>query len=444
MEIQLQELSQKIVERALREGFSEAASLIRSRVNVMAKIANSELSVVQRWRTLTVDLYLAKDKRIFVLSLEPSNIEEVEKSIKDLMNIAGKVVESPFYAPLPKVEKVEPLNVVDRSVIEYMDKVDQIVETLIEVSHRENIDNIAGMVELGFEEKALSTSADVNALEQKTWLTGYIRAFASDGSGQWSYTSTKANIKGLENAAIIASRFAIESKGRVDIEPGYYDVILTPMVFGNLVNYLCRMSSAFSVLMGTSIFMKKAIGEKVASDKFSIYDIPKDTELPNATGIDDEGIGTYDKPIIENGVLKSLLHNTKTAQMMNTNTTGNAGWIAPHPWNILVVAGDATEDEMIASVRKGLLINNNWYTRMQNYVEGEFSTIARDAILLIENGRIVKPVNRVRIADTFNNVLKNIDMVGKELYNIQWWEVRTPTKAPYILIRNTRITKHVV
>ncbi|MEM4514212.1 MAG: metallopeptidase TldD-related protein, partial [Ignisphaera sp.] len=267
MEIQLQELSQKIVERALREGFSEVASLIRSRVNVMAKIANSELSVVQRWRTLTVDLYLAKDKRIFVLSLEPSNVEEVEKSIKDLMNIAGKVVESPFYAPLPKVEKVEPLNVVDRSVIEYMDKVDQIVETLIEVSHRENIDNIAGMVELGFEEKTLSTSTDVNALEQKTWLTGYIRAFASDGSGQWSYTSTKANIKGLENAAIIASRFAIESKDRVDIEPGYYDVILTPMVFGNLVNYLCRMSSAFSVLMGTSIFMKKAVGEKVASDK---------------------------------------------------------------------------------------------------------------------------------------------------------------------------------
>jgi PmbA protein len=155
-------------------------------------------------------------------------------------------------------------------------------------------------------------------------------------------------------------------------------------------------------------------------------------------------VKTYNKPIIENGLLKTLLHNTKTAFIMKTSTTGNAGWIMPHPWNIRISPGDSTFEEMVSEIKRGLIITNNWYTRLQNYVEGEFSTIARDAIFLVENGRIIKPVNRVRIADKFPVLLKNIDLLSKDLFDIHWWEVGIPTKSPYVLVRNVRITKHVV
>jgi len=444
MEIHTSEFSIKLVEKALREGFDEVAALVVKTDNVMAKIANSEPAVIQHWITTSINLYLTKDKRIFVVSLEPRSLEELDKSVKELVQISGKVVESPFYAPLPKVEKIEPFNTVDKSVIEYMDKIDQLVEILLEASHRERIDSVAGMVELSHVEKVLATSTSVSATEEKTMLTSYLRAFADDGSGQWSFTSTKVDTKGLESMALTAARFASESKSRVDIEPGYYDVILSPMVFGNLVNYICRMASAFSVLMGTSIFMKKAVGEEVASKILSIYDTPRDHELPNSAGFDDEGVKTYNKPIIENGLLKTLLHNTKTAFIMKTSTTGNAGWITPHPWNIRISPGDSTFEEMVSEIKRGLIITNNWYTRLQNYVEGEFSTIARDAIFLVENGRIIKPVNRVRIADKFPVLLKNIDLLSKDLFDIHWWEVGIPTKSPYVLVRNVRITKHVV
>ncbi|MEM2389610.1 MAG: metallopeptidase TldD-related protein, partial [Ignisphaera sp.] len=83
-------------------------------------------------------------------------------------------------------------------------------------------------------------------------------------------------------------------------------------------------------------------------------------------------------------------------------------------------------------------------TRLQSYVEGLFSTIARDAVFYIENGRIVKPVNKIRVADSFPNILNNIEHVGRDAYNVQWWEISTPSKIPYVLVRNVKVSKHVI
>lgn len=444
MEIQTQELSQILVNKAVKTGFDEAIAFIRKLDTAMAKIANSELSVVQRWNRVLVSLYLTKDRRIFVVDLEPSSITEIEKSVEALIPIA-KVVESSFYAPLPKVESIDVLNIVDKDILDHIDNLREVTELLIEASHREKIDSVAGMIELNFEEKALAASAGFSALERKTWLTSYVRAFVGDGSGQWSFTSTKFDRKSLEAMALTASKFANECrKGRVQLEPGKYDVILSPMVVGNLMNYLSEMASAFSVLSGTSIFMRYVVGDKVSSEKLSIYDAPRDTELPGATGLDDEGVRTYNKPIIEDGVLKTLLHNTKTAHIMKTTTTGNAGWINPRPWNIVISKGTSSLDEMISEVRRGLLITNNWYTRLHNYVEGSFSTVARDAIFLIEDGKIVNAIDRIRISDTFSNILNNMSLIGKDLYNVRWWEVDIPARAPYILVKDVRISRHIV
>ncbi len=49
-----------------------------------------------------------------------------------------------------------------------------------------------------------------------------------------------------------------------------------------------------------------------------------------------------------------------------------------------------------------------------------FSIIARDAIFYIENRNLI-PITKIRIVDTFLRILNNIEMIGKELYSIQWW-----------------------
>lgn len=436
----------RFVSELMKKGFDDAVAKIEVVDSVMVKIANSSVSVVQSWKRMPVDLYLAKNKRIFILHFEPKSLEDLQKPIDSIIPLANRVTESPIYAPLPEPSKIRYVEeVVDKRVIEAANDMSNIAERVIEVAHRESIESVAGMLQVGYVETALATSRGALLGEKKTFIQGYLRAFAQpDGSGQWCYTSTTLDLSGLESMAFTASRYAVDSRNRSEVEPGVYDVILSPMVFANLLEYIISMTSAMHVIMGWSMFMKNSPGDAVASPLLTILDEPRNTELPNFRSFDDEGVETYNKSVIEEGVLKVFLHNTKTATFMNTKTTANAGWMIPVPWNIVVRPGTATIDEMVAEVRRGLLITNNWYTRLQNYVEGVFSTVARDAIFYIENGRIARPITKVRIADRFGNILKNVAMLGRELYNIQWWEVRTPTKTPYILIKNVNISKHTI
>ncbi len=445
MKEELLETSKKLVDRALSEGYDEAAVLLNHRKTVMVKLANSEPSVIQRWRDLVLNLYLVKDKKILVLALSPTSLDEVNKTIRELIGIADKLYESPFYAPLPEPGKPEKMELVDKKLLEKIEDPSDIVEKLVETAHREKIDYVAGMIELSYAEKALATSKDALFYEDSTSIQTYLRAFAGeDGSGQWSYGSRRLNEKKIEEMASIAARYAVESRNRVSIEPGIYDIIISPMVAGNLLRLVGFMSSAFMVFMGMSMFMNKKPGDRVGSEKLTLIDDALNPELPGSTGFDDEGVSTYSKPIIENGIFKNMLHNSKTAAKMGTKSTGNAGWITPHPWNLVVSRGDYSFDELVGEVKKGILVTNNWYTRLQNYVEGVFSTITRDALFLIENGKITKPIEKIRIADTLPRLLNNIDALGREQYDIWWWEVEIPTRTPYILIRQIRTSKHTV
>ncbi|MCD6357751.1 MAG: TldD/PmbA family protein, partial [Thermoproteales archaeon] len=291
-------------------------------------------------------------------------------------------------------------------------------------------------------EKGLATSRGVELRESSTGVEGYLRAFVGESSGQWAVGSRRLERGALRLVARTAASLALKARGEPrDLKPGTYDLVLSPMVVGNLVDLVGMMSSALAVMMGFSIFARAKPGSKVASERFTLLDEPRNPELLGSTAFDDEGMPTRNKPIIEAGVLKTLLHNTKTAAKMGAASTGNAGWIEPHPWTLHIPAGDASLDEMISEVRRGLLVTNNWYTRLQNYVEGIFSTITRDAVIYIEDGELKHPVARVRIADRLPTLLSNIELVGKELHDISWWEVKPPVRAPYILVRSVHVSR---
>lgn len=445
MKEELLSLSNRIAQESLKLGFDEVAVKLVSVMSSMVKIANSEPSVVQSWRNISVAVYLTKAKRVLVFSTQATNIDELFKTLKNLLETSSKLSPSPLYAPLPEPQDVKPLlKTTDRSIVQNMDDPSQLAELLIERAHRNEIDYIAGMLSLSYNEKALVTSKGVSLYEDSTFLESYIRAFSGEGSGQWAIGSRNLSKEKLEEMAIIASDLANKARHPEDAVPGEYDVIFSPMVAGNIFNVIARMSSAFSVYMGSSIFLKKKVGEKVASQNLTLYDDARNPELPGSTAFDDEGIPTMSKPIIERGVLKTLLHNSKTATLMKTKSTGNAGWVFPFPWTLRVEKGDSSLEEMISEVKNGILVTNNWYTRLQNHVEGTFSTITRDALFYIKDGEIERPWKKLRIVDSLPRLLQNIYLIGNKLYDIKWWEVEIPTRMPYILIKNVNTSKHTM
>jgi PmbA protein len=97
---------------------------------------------------------------------------------------------------------------------------------------------------------------------------------------------------------------------------------------------------------------------------------------------------------------------------------------------------------MIADTSHGLLLNNTWYTRYQNYATGEFSSIPRDAILAVEHGEVVGSVKNVRVSDNMLNFWKSIDALSKDSEEIYWWdEAAPPSDLPTVRARAMNITR---
>lgn len=427
---------------ALRIKYDEVAVKVTHRNSLMVKIWNSEPSVAQTWRTADIELRLAKGKRVIVLEYSSADPASLLRDIERLGEVATRIEETELYAPLPEPSAIKYVEGgYDEAIVKSMEDPSGALHEMIDGAVSNGAERVAGMLQLTEESVELATSSGFEGSEKRTWVKAYLRAFRGDFSGHWAHGSTKLNKEELRRVGEKAAYYATITSERVKLEPGRYDVALSPLVVGNLTNYVAFMSSALYVLMGYSMFMKYPVGARIGSERVSIFDRPRDPSLPEVASFDDEGVETADKPIIEGGVVRNLLHNAATSSKFGAKPTGNAGWISPHPWNLEVAGGDLREDEVAQYLGNGVIITNNWYTRLQNYVEGQFSTVSRDAALLVKNGEVVGSVDRVRISETFPSLLSNIENATRERYDIYWWEVRHPTRAPYWVARNIMLTK---
>jgi len=216
--------------------------------------------------------------------------------------------------------------------------------------------------------------------------------------------------------------------------------VLAPLFAGAMLGMWASMVSAFSVMIQLSVFVNK-LGQRVASDIVTIKDNPAPYSVSQRV-FDDEGVPIKENVFIDRGILKTYLHNTSTAKIFKTKTTGNAGLVFPTAWNVETDVGNISKDEMFREVKRGLCLTNTWYTRFQNYVKGDFSTIPRDGIFLIENGEIKQSLKDVRLSDNALNLLNNIAGISKERKHVHWWgEADPPSLAPYLLIKNVHMTK---
>lgn len=441
MSLDLFEVGRYAIKHSKEVGFTESAVSIRNSERTMVKFANNELTVVQSWSELYVELYLVKDGRIYLVGGPIKAIEDLKAMMSESYDKIRFLERSELYAPLPEPSGRPLSGLVDHVIKEDVSRVAGSVYSLIDACLKEGAERVAGVLDAGYVKYALFTSKGAELEEEKTYVTVYSRAFKGDNSGHWVWTSTRFDERKVSEVGSRAGFYASITKDVVSVDVGRYSAVLSPLIFSNLVNYVANASSALMSLLGLSMFVKYGPGSKVGSEELSVADDPLEVGLPGARGFDDEGISTFKKSIIEKGVFKGYLHNSKTAALMGASTTGNAGWLSPHPWNLIVEAGDMDEDEMVREVRRGFFVLNNWYTRYQNYVEGQFSTVTRDLLLYVENGEAKGSVKRLRVADTFPNVLSNIRGLSRSRYDIRWWEVPTPTRAPFVLVDNILFTR---
>ncbi|MCE4613975.1 MAG: TldD/PmbA family protein [Desulfurococcales archaeon] len=427
----LEDIADKL-SSTLKEEVDEYLLIIGESKKRMFKLANGEASVTQSWDNIEIGLYIArKNGRMLLTSLATTS---PEGAVDNIVSLLDSMEPSSMYAPLPDASG-EDYSLTDPVIVQYLEGAREL-DLTSDLGLR-GIGNSAGMAEISYTKTVLANSNDDFLRGKKTKFDGYIRVFKGDRSGQWSWTSPKYNGGKQARQAVSTAKDLADECSKLPmtkIEPGEYRVLLSPMIAGNLVRELVRAASAGMIVFGMSFVNPGMIGNKLFSDMLTIKDEPRNPKLPGFSFFDDEGISTVDKSIVEKGVLKTILHNSKTAKLMQTKTTGNAGIIMPRPFNLQVEPGDLSISELLETLGNGLYITNNWYTRYQNYPEGIFSTVSRDAVFQVKNGKPKGCLNRVRIADKMTDLFNSIEALGKEAWPLEWWEIKPPAIIPHILV----------
>ena len=212
---------------------------------------------------------------------------------------------------------------------------------------------------------------------------------------------------------------AADALSQLHAEPvasGEYRIIFRHDAMQSLLQTFSGIFSAENAQQKMSLLAGRE-GEQIASPLVTITDDPlREGGLASAP-FDGEGSATRTKAVVENGVLKTLLHNRRTAKKQGVETTGNArraGRMHVAPTNFYIEPGSQSLDGLLERAGNGLLITDlSGLHAGANPISGDFSLLAKGFV--IRDGKQAEPVERVTVAGNFYQLLQAIEAVGSDL-----------------------------
>lgn len=272
------------------------------------------------------------------------------------------------------------------------------------------------LVAAGFFER----SARASVIANKAGNFGFTRATDArltttvrtpEGSSSGWASQPAVRISEIDGQAV--ARRAIEKCTRwlnpQRLEPGRYTVVLEPTATGDLIQLLGFQMQARAAEEGRSFLTRKGggtlLGDKLFPDTITLRSDPLDARFPSlpwSSGGLPNGRVTW----IDKGVLSSLWYDRYWAAKAQKPPT-------PAPGNLVLEGGEATLDELIKGVERGLLVTRFWYIRSVNPQTGQVTGLTRDGLFLVENGKVTTPVVNLRFNESPARLLQNVVRLGR-------------------------------
>jgi len=196
-------------------------------------------------------------------------------------------------------------------------------------------------------------------------------------------------------------------------------VILRPQAVMELFSYLWWIYNRKTADEGLTPFTAQ-IGKKFLGEHFSLL-----------STIDDPDLKT--QPFNNICVAKSM--NWVTNGVINDMPTPR-DWahkhnLTPSYMHNMVIPGQGiSETEMMKKVKRGLIINNLWYIRINDMKAADLTGMTRDGVLYFENGTVKHAVNNFRFNECLPEMTRRILATGKPI------QIRSNSKVPAMLIED--------
>ena len=311
--------------------------------------------------------------------------------------------------------EIDPMDVGDEAILDLIRRIRE------KGMQAENILDIACNVTYCAERKLfLSEHRDLD--ETHMWTNAGVGAFGSRGEEVkdsyqgYSMLGGAELLKEVENDVDEVTRRLNDLLQSEPMIPGEYECVCDPEVTGMIVHEAFGHGVEMDMFVKDRAQAKQFIGEYVASPLVTMHDGSAVDECATWT-FDDEGTLTGDTVIIDKGVLRRGMCDALSAMRLGTKPTGNGRRESyerkayTRMTNTYFESGDATKEEMIASIKYGFLLEEptsgmedpkNWGIQCMVNVAREI----RDGKL---TGKVFSPIV---LTGYVPDLLKSVSMMG--------------------------------
>ncbi|WP_374829825.1 metalloprotease TldD [Paenochrobactrum pullorum] len=222
----------------------------------------------------------------------------------------------------------------------------------------------------------------------------------------WQYAADEALRQALVNLEAVPA-----PAGTMDIvlANGWPGVMLHEAVGHGLEgDFNRKKTSAFADLMG----------QQVASKGVTVVDDGTIMQRRGSLTIDDEGTPTNRTVLIEDGKLVNYMQDRQNARLMGMQPTGNgrresyAHAPMPRMTNTIMLSGDKTPEEIIASVKNGIYAVSFGGGQV-DITSGKFVFGCTEAYK-IENGKVTAPIKGAMLIGNGPEAMQRITMLGND------------------------------
>ena len=363
------------------------------------------------------------DGKIGIASTELLTREEMEELVERAINNA-KYIENDDKAIIFKgskeYQKISPVNMATSDAAE----IKNIALDLIKKTYEQSEYITDGTQTYAVQEKSKMILANSHGLylENEVGVCGALvqAVVAKDGESQYGGdVETGFDREKLEKLPKEAIDEALSKIGAVEIPSGKYDIVFDGKQMRALLSAFSSVFSGRNAYLGLSLLKGKE-GEKIGADCLTLIDDPMRESSPMQTAFDGEGVATYKKSVIENGVLKTLLYDLASADKVGRESTGNglrssyASAVSILPYHFYIEGGDMSDEELFLRLSNGIYITElKGLHAGANAVTGDFSI--ESAGFEVVDGKPGRAIRSFTVAGNFFELIRSIEALSNNV-----------------------------
>jgi PmbA protein len=289
-----------------------------------------------------------------------------------------------------------------------------LIEKMLEGAAKHAADVTAGSASLSSATVTLANSNGVRYSDRHTGVSLSLEAIRGHSTGyEFDYSCFFDKV----DPVFVGERatfFAMESDNGEDIATGEYDILLSPLAYGELLgNVFVPALSGRNVHAGRSR-LAQSLGETVTVPQISMYDDPLLKKANGSVRWDAEGTPTRRVDFIREGILETFAYDLKTAYRFGKTSTASAirggfGGLPSIGHHNFVVDGKRNE----VSDERVVYIHNVVGAHTANPMSGEFSVELSNAFWM-EGGVFETPIRSAMLTGNVFDLHHNISGLSKD------------------------------